>query len=384
MGADPAAGLYLHIPFCQAKCTYCAFNSYAGLEPLHSQYVGAVTHEVGMAGPATWRTVYLGGGTPTVLPLSDLARILEAVERTGRLAPGTEVSIEANPGTVDRAALSTLLSLGVNRLSLGIQTLCDEELQLLGRIHSAAEGLDAFRAARAAGFCNINLDLIFGLPGQSLASWRASLRRALDLAPEHLSLYALSVEPGTPLAAAVEEGDLPSPDPDLAADMYELAEETCAAADYLHYEISNWAREADLRCEHNLIYWRNEEYLGLGAGAHSWSGGQRWANVSLPAEYAALLSRGNRPVSSEEAISRELEMGETMMMGLRLVDEGVTFERFRQRFGADLRQHYALQIEELDGLDLLEVGDSRVRLSPRGRLLANQVFYRFLPEQDSP
>jgi oxygen-independent coproporphyrinogen III oxidase len=379
MEADPSAGLYVHIPFCRAKCAYCDFNSFAGLEPLYSQYVRAVAREMETVAPATLRSVYLGGGTPTVLPLSDLAQILEAVQGGRSLAPAAEVSIEANPGTVDAASLSGLVALGVNRLSLGIQSFDDAELRLLGRIHTAAEALEAFRTARDAGFRNISLDLIFGLPGQSLASWRASLHRALDLAPEHLSLYALSVEPRTPLAGGIERGELPSPDPDLAADMYELAEEACAAAGYFHYEISNWARQGDLRCEHNLVYWRNEDYIGLGAGAHSWARGQRWANVASPPEYTALLSRGASPVASEEAIPPELEMGETMMMGLRLVDEGVTFEGFRRRFGADLRQWYAVEIEELDRLGLLEIGDGRVRLSPRGRLLANQVFYRFLP-----
>jgi oxygen-independent coproporphyrinogen III oxidase len=379
MEADPSAGLYVHIPFCRAKCAYCDFNSFAGLEPLYSQYVRAVAREMETVAPATLRSVYLGGGTPTVLPLSDLAQILEAVQGGRSLAPAAEVSIEANPGTVDAASLSGLVALGVNRLSLGIQSFDDAELRLLGRIHTAAEALEAFRTARDAGFRNISLDLIFGLPGQSLASWRASLHRALDLAPEHLSLYALSVEPRTPLAGGIERGELPIPDPDLAADMYELAEEACAAAGYFHYEISNWARQGDLRCEHNLVYWRNEDYIGLGAGAHSWARGQRWANVASPPEYTALLSRGASPVASEEAIPPELEMGETMMMGLRLVDEGVTFEGFRRRFGADLRQWYAVEIEELDRLGLLEIGDGRVRLSPRGRLLANQVFYRFLP-----
>ena len=381
MDADPAVGLYIHVPFCRAKCAYCDFNSFAGLESLHGQYARAVTREVAAAVPTAWRTIYLGGGTPTVLPLSDLGQLLEAVQRGRSLAPDPEVSIEANPGTVDGAGLASLLRLGVNRLSLGIQSFDDAELRLLGRIHTTAEALEAFRAARRAGFRNISLDLIFGLPGQSLASWQASLQRALELGPEHLSLYALSVEAGTPLAGAIARGEPARPDPDLAADMYELAEEACAAAGYLHYEISNWARQADLRCEHNLIYWRNEDYVGLGAGAHSWARGQRWANVASPLEYTALLFRGASPIASEEAIPRELEMGETMMMGLRLVDEGVSFERFRQRFGTDLRQKYASEIEELDRLALLEVGADRMRLSPRGRLLANQVFYRFLPER---
>lgn len=380
MAGDSAVGLYIHVPFCRAKCAYCDFNSFAGLEPLHGPYVRAVTREVAAQTPFVWRTIYLGGGTPTVLPLSDLAQILEAVQRGRPLASGTEVTIEANPGTVNGTKLSGLFGLGINRLSLGVQSFDDAELQLLGRIHTADEALETFQAARDAGFRNISLDLIFGLPGQSLAAWRASLQRAVDLAPEHLSLYALSVEAGTPLAAAVERGQLPSPDPDLVADMYELAEEACAAAGYTHYEISNWARRDDLQCEHNLIYWRNEDYVGLGAGAHSWSRGRRWSNARSPQVYTDRLSQGASPIASEEAIPLDLEMGETMMMGLRLLDEGVSHARFRQRFGIDLRQKYAADIDELEHLALLEVDERRIRLSRRGRLLANQVFYRFLPE----
>jgi oxygen-independent coproporphyrinogen-3 oxidase len=379
MTTDPAVGLYVHIPFCRAKCAYCDFGSFPNLESLYSQYARAVAREAEAVAPAAVRTVYLGGGTPSVLPLSDLGLTMASILSERSLATGAEVTIEANPGTVDQAKLSGYLGLGINRLSLGIQSFVDEELQLLGRIHAAAEGIQAFRAAREAGFHNISLDLIFGLPGQSLNSWRKSLRQALDLAPEHLSLYALSVEAGTPLAAEIGQGQLASPDPDLAADMYELAEETCAAAGYLHYEISNWARHKDLRCQHNLIYWRNEDYVGLGAGAHSWNRRRRLANVSSPQAYAALLSLGASAVASEEAIPPALEMAETMMMGLRLVEEGVTFARFHRRFDSDLEQQYASQIEELESLALLEIGDDRIRLSSRGRLLANQVFYRFLP-----
>jgi oxygen-independent coproporphyrinogen-3 oxidase len=249
----------------------------------------------------------------------------------------------------------------------------------LGRIHTAAEGIEAFQAIRRAGFDNAGLDLIYGLPGQSLASWRASLEQALALAPEHLSLYALSVEAGTPLAEWIAQGKIPAPDPDLAAEMYELGQETLAAAGYLHYEISNWARGPAFQCRHNLVYWRNHPYLGIGAGAHSWVAGRRWANASPPAEYTDRLLRGESPIAAEEKISPDLEVGETMIMGLRLVAEGVGYRRFRERFGVDLRQRFAPELAELEAAGLIEVGDGRVRLSPRGRLLGNQVFLHFLP-----
>ena len=380
MGSDSPLGLYIHIPFCRAKCTYCDFNSYPGQEALFEDYTTALVWEMEQVGRAQVHTIYVGGGTPTVLPLSHLARILRQVQMCFAAKSDAEVSLEANPGTVGSVLLAGLRALGVNRLSLGVQSFDDQELRLLGRIHTAAEAVKAFGAAREAGFENINLDLIYGLPKQSLATWQTTLAGAVALAPEHLSLYALSVEEGTPLAGQIARGALPQPDPDLGAEMYEVAEEVLATEGYVHYEISNWARDEAHRCLHNLGYWRNEAYLGLGAGAHSWRGGRRWANLASPQAYIAAVLAGKRPVATEEAIGAELEMGETMMMGLRLLDEGVAYERFRARFGCDLRQRYAAEMAELAQLDLIETDAHRVRLSRRGRLLGNQVFMRFLPD----
>lgn len=374
-----AIGLYVHVPFCRARCAYCDFNSYAGLEDLYAGYVQALAREMAAAGPRRAGTVYIGGGTPTVLPLALLAEILAAARRGFSLDDDAEISLEANPGTVDARFLSGLRELGVNRLSLGVQSLDDAELRLLGRIHSAAQAVEAFQAARQAGLENVNLDLIYGLPGQSLAAWQASLSRALELGPEHLSLYALSLEECTPLAGRVLRGELPAPDPDLAAEMYDWAEAACAAAGYEHYEISNWAREPRLRCRHNLATWRNEPYLGVGAGAHSWAGGRRWWNVARPAEYAARLMAGASPVDGAEEIPTGLEMAETAILGLRLLEEGLSLVRFRLRFGVDPRRQYAAELDELLALGLVELDAERLRLTQRGHLLANQAFYRFLP-----
>ena len=377
-------GLYVHIPFCRAKCGYCDFSSYSGLEALFDGYTAALIREMAaaraQAAPARVRTLYLGGGTPTVLPPSLLVQILDAIRGTFSVDPEAEVSIEANPGTVDAETLALIRASGVNRLSLGVQSLDDGELRRLGRIHTAAEAVKAFQAARQAGFDNLSLDLIYGQPGQSLASWRASLEQALDLRPEHLALYALTVEEDTPLAAAIECHELPEPDADLAADMYELAQNMLVAAGLVHYEISNWARSTSLLCRHNLIYWRNEPYLGLGAGAHSWLGGRRWSNTALPARYMEQVLGGEPYVETEEVIDPELEMGETMMLGLRLLEEGVSYERFRERFGLDLEQRYAGPLADLKQLGLLESDGERVTLTGRGRLLGNQVFLRFLPD----
>ncbi|MDD3826766.1 MAG: radical SAM family heme chaperone HemW [Anaerolineae bacterium] len=377
---DPGAiGLYIHVPFCLARCAYCDFNSYAGQKDLWDGYVRALAGEMEGAGPARAGSVYVGGGTPTVLPVALLAEILGAARRSFTLDGDAEVSIEANPGTVDGPALGRLRELGVNRLSLGVQSLDEDELRLLGRIHSAGQAIEAFHAARQAGLENVNLDLIYGLPGQSMATWRASLSRALEMGPEHLSLYALSLEEGTPLASRVLRGELPVPDPDVAAEMYEWAEAACAAAGYEHYEISNWAREPRFRCRHNLATWRNEPYLGFGAGAHSWAGGRRWWNVARPADYAARVMAGDSPVDGAEEISPALEMAETTILGLRLLEEGLSLARFRGRFGVGARQRYTAELDELSALGLVELDAERLRLTRRAHLLANQVFYRFLP-----
>jgi oxygen-independent coproporphyrinogen-3 oxidase len=372
--------LYVHVPFCQAKCSYCDFNSYPGLEDLFDDYTVGLVRELEWLEPGRIQTVYIGGGTPTVLPLPHLAQLLSGMQDILALSLDTEITIEANPGTVDSYTLSGLRLLGVNRLSLGVQSFDHEELLRLGRIHSAAEAARAFRTARQAGFDNINLDLIYGLPAQALATWQDTLKRALDLQPDHLSLYALTVEANTPLAAAIVGAELSAPDPDLAADMYEFAQEFLSAAGFAHYEISNWARTPGHACQHNLTYWRNEAYLGIGAGAHSWWNDRRWSNTARPSDYLAQVLAGQQPVANKEIISPELEMSETMIMGLRLLDEGVNYGRFRERFGIDPRISFSDEVKELVDLGLLQTDGGAVKLTARGRLLGNQVFLRFLPE----
>jgi len=383
--AELPLGLYIHIPFCQTKCTYCDFASQPVRPALLRPYLEAVCAEFRrIARGSAIRTLYVGGGTPTILPPKLLLELLQTVHHVCDTSGLTEITVEANPGTLDMARLEVLRQVGVTRLSLGIQSFDDDELRLLGRIHTATQAKAAFLAARSALEATLNLDLIFGLPRQTLARWAATLEQALALRPEHLSLYALSVEPGTPLACWITTGQVPAPDPDLAADMYELAQTSLEAAGYRHYEISNWALRSpdrDHRCQHNLIYWRNEPYLGLGAAAHSWHEGWRWHNVVDPENYISRLAAGQNPIEEREYIGlgSALEMGETMMMGLRLVEEGVSYERFRARFGRELVEVYERELKELEKLGLLELNGERVRLTARGRLLGNQVFGRFLP-----
>jgi oxygen-independent coproporphyrinogen III oxidase len=414
--------LYLHIPFCAVRCAYCDFNTYAGLERLHEPYTAALIQEIRRAGdergrPAV-RTIFIGGGTPTVLPPPLLADVLDACREAFEVAADAEITSEANPGTVDQAHFTALAGMGVNRLSMGVQSFDDGELAWLGRIHNAAEAEAALHAARTAGFTNINLDFIFGLPGQVPATWSRTLARAVGLAPEHLSLYSLTVEPGTPLFDQARRGMIAEPDDDLAADLYALACDALAAGGYEQYEISNWARRRDqesgirdqeagvrsqesesasqlphsqnswsgfqlpassFQCRHNLVYWRNQPYLGFGAGAHSFAEERRWWNVKPVPEYIGRIADGRSPERTGEIIDRRLAMGETMMLGLRLVQEGVADARFRARFGVGLDETFGAEIGWLVRRGLLERLPDRVRLTPEGRLLGNQVFAEFLP-----
>ena len=370
------AGIYIHIPFCRAKCAYCDFNSYAGAEHWIPQYQQALLYEIarslGGRGVAA-RTVFLGGGTPTLLPAEHLSALLHAVPLD---ASCDEISIEANPGTVTADELVLLRRSGMNRISLGVQSMDDTELALLGRIHDRETAIASFALARAAGFDNINVDLIFGMPGQALSTWRRTLDDVLRLEPEHIALYALTLEPGVPLSAAIECGTLPVPDDDAMAEMYEWAEDRLSSGGYVHYEISNWSLPGR-ECTHNLIYWRNEPYLGLGAGAWSFWQGHRWGNVTGIAEYVAACDDAGSTVGESETVSAAQEMADTVILRLRLV-EGIRFEAFEARFGHPLLRVYGPQVDRLVMLGLLERDERGIRLTRRGRLLGNEVFEQFL------
>ncbi|MGH2517822.1 MAG: radical SAM family heme chaperone HemW, partial [Ktedonobacterales bacterium] len=290
--------LYLHIPFCSAKCHYCDFNSYAGMLGLRERYVEALRSEIALAGararvmkgqPRRCRTIFFGGGTPSLLEAEQVRVLLEAASEAFQLDADTEVTLEANPGTLEYERLDRVRALGVNRLSMGAQSFDADLLRWMGRIHSPREIETAVMAGRSAGFANINLDFIYALPGQSLHTWSDTLDRALALAPEHLSLYSLIVEEGTPLFKWVQQGSVKPADEDIAADMYELAEERLAAAGYSHYEISNWAKPG-FECRHNLTYWHNLPYIGLGAGAHGWFDGHRYSEARPIRSYITSVS----------------------------------------------------------------------------------------------
>jgi len=402
MNDSPHLGLYLHIPFCERKCPYCDFNTYAGMEALHQATVDALCAEMAqraeLVAGRTVTTIFIGGGTPTVLDASQLQQLFEAMHRQFRVAETAEITCEANPGTVDREKFAALRALGVNRLSMGVQSFRPAELQFLGRIHSVEDVHLAYDTARRVGFDNINLDFIFGLPGQTVNGWQATLDHALALAPEHISLYSLIVEPNTPLFHWVESGKVAEPDDDCAADLYEMAMAQLAQAGYSHYEVSNWARHAatddacretpHFACHHNLIYWRNQDYLGIGPGAHSHlrrtgcddAGERRWGNRKPVTGYHRRVARGEALEEFVEEITPRLAMAESMMVGLRLVREGVRHDRFAAQHGVASTDIFQAELNRLCADGLLTVDDVRIRLTERGLLMGNQVFLQFLPE----
>lgn len=370
------------------------------MESLVPAYVEALAEEVRMAGeamgahrPADVHTVYFGGGTPSLLDGQQVDSILGAVRRWFALRTDAEITLEANPGTVDDARLGRLRAAGVNRLSMGAQSRHTHELDLLERAHAPGDVVSAVGAARRAGFDNLSLDLMYGLPHQTVEPWAASLRWAIDLGVDHLSLYALTLEHGTPLQHRVEQGHVAAPDPDRAADMYEAATEMLAASGFVQYEISNWARmdaefpgeQLSFACRHNLQYWRNEPYLGLGAGAHGYALGWRYHNVRSPHAYVSRIQHGaaveapcTPAVAARRRIGRDEEMDDTMLLGFRLTSEGISLGRFAERFGEDPRLHYDSRLAELGSSGLVEAEADRLRLTPAGRILGNQVFQAFV------
>src|SRR5712692_59655 len=379
--------LYLHIPFCHTRCHYCDFNTYAGILPLREPYVRALITEIELAGklaqladgtPRRSRTIFFGGGTPSLLTVEQITRLLNACHKAFAVDELAEITLEANPGTLSREQLAGLRAAGVNRLSMGSQSFDAELLKTLGRIHSPREIVQALHNARAAGFTSINLDFMFGLPGQTMRHWQETLDQALALRPEHFSLYSLIIEEGTPFYTWTSEGRITPGDEDLCADMYEYADERLQAEGYENYEISNWALPGH-QCRHNLTYWHNLPYLGMGAGAYSCFGGRRFSNVLAPLEYIRLLKARLRPEAESETIERVQEMTETAFLELRTA-MGIHLPSFEQRFSETLAQFVGDRLCAVEAAGLLEQTAEWLRLSKRGRLVGNEVFLRLLPD----
>lgn len=390
--------LYVHIPYCPRKCLYCDFNSYGGTARAgHEAYVAALEREMehwarrfasgslpapppGIpAGDPVVATVFTGGGTPTQLDADLLARVIRRIRELFPVAPDAEFTVEANPGSVDVEGekLAAAREAGANRISLGVQAIQDDLLRRLGRVHTAREAEEAVRLARLAGFRNLNVDLMYGLPGQTADHFRETLEWAVAQGPDHVSAYSLIVEDGTAFHSLYETGRLLLPPEEEEEAMDRLAESFLAARGYERYEISNYARPG-YRCRHNLVYWGNEEYLGLGAGAHSYLGGRRFWNVRLPAAYRqAVLERGTAEEGGE-VLDLSGQMAETMILGLRLTD-GVEEERFLRRFGRSLAEVYGAVLDRLERAGLVARAGGRWRLTPRGLRLGNRVWAEFLP-----
>lgn len=381
-------GLYLHVPFCESKCIYCDFNSYAHLEEKYAPFVEAICQDlrrgVGWDLPgaddcagAEIATIFMGGGTPTTLQPTQIARILQSAHERYNIAPGAEITMEANPGTISLEKFTGYLQAGINRVSMGVQVLDDAMLKKLGRIHTAEGALESYALARQAGFNNINLDFIYGLPGQDLAYLGRMLDRllAVEPLPEHLSCYSLIVEEHTPLYIGVMRGLIKVPDEDEVADMYELILERLAGAGYIQYEISNFSRSKP--CAHNLIYWHDQRYLAFGPGASGYWDQMRYTTILSPADYIERVAQGQSVISERTCVPVTEEMGEFMILGLRLND-GVSKSDFRRRFGLQLEEQYPDELEGLTEAGLLSTMNDHVKLTDRGRLLGNEAFERFI------
>lgn len=377
-----AAGVYLHIPFCKSRCSYCDFatdvyRDAAGVE----RYVTALSREIktpkaGTAGTAERHeidTIYFGGGTPSLLSADQVERILAAVAGMFDVNRDAEVTMEMNPATVTPEKLREFRRLGVNRASFGVQTFNDRDLKLLARGHDADDARNTFAMLRDAGFTNISFDLIAGLPGQTLSDWRRNLDEALSMQPEHLSLYLLEVHEATPLAEQIRSGRRPLPDEELAAEMYELMLNETAAAGFEQYEISNFSRPG-FASRHNTKYWRLEPVFGYGVSAHSFDGVERFANERDTAAYVSLIDENG----SAEVVREKIDAAsEFVFLGLRL-NGGISLREYSERFGAELTERYGRDIERLVEDGLVDLDANTIRLTRKGMLFSNEVFAVFV------
>lgn len=373
------AGLYIHIPFCSSRCSYCDFATGIYQTELAERYVRALVAEIENStnDGARVDTIYFGGGTPSLLDPAQLKRILRASRDCFDLDQAAEITLEINPGSATRARLYEFRELGINRASFGAQTFDDRELAKLGRSHTASDTRRTFHDLRAADFANVSFDLIAGLPGQTLAGWERNVAEALELRPEHLSFYLLEVHSGTPLAQHIERGIQPKPDDDLAAVMYESMLEQAEAAGYEHYEISNLCRPG-FQSRHNTKYWTAEPYFGFGCSAHSYDGkNRRWSNQRDVVEYVKLVERGLEPRVEEHNLTIQELRSEAVFLGLRLM-RGLSLQDYQRSFGVDLRTERSGDLERFREAGLVEVEGDLIRLTRNGALLSNEVFSAFV------
>lgn len=374
-------GLYLHFPFCKSKCFYCDFNSY----PLRNDkellvYISSLQKEISIYSKklrnVTLKTIYLGGGTPTLLSGELIGNIINFCKHNFNITQNIEITIEANPGTVDKKKLEIMLSSGVNRLSLGAQSFNNYLLKKLGRIHTAQDTISSYYQARKSGFNNINIDIMFALPDQTLLDFQNSIKKALSLRPDHLSLYNLTIEKGTAFYNYYKQGILNLPDEDLEYEMYDWAIKYLKKNNFEHYEISNFALPSK-RSIHNQIYWNNQPYLGIGAGATSFIEGYRYINYKDPKFYIKNIKNGKLPIDKGERLTLHKRMIETIILNLRTKD-GLIYQKFYNQFGMKVDKVFYNSINKLIDLGLLRKDNYKIQLTAKGLFLANYVFREFI------
>lgn len=377
---DKRIGLYVHIPYCRQKCNYCDFNSYASMEGTVPEYFNALNNEISsysdMLQGFTVKTVFIGGGTPSYVDSKYVHQLMSSLNRQMNIECDAEISIETNPGTLTEEKLSVYREAGINRLSIGLQVWQNSLLKYLGRIHNIEDFTTNYKLALKAGFNNINVDLIFGIPGQSIKEWTDTIDNISQLDITHLSCYSLKIEEGTPFGLQLEKGKLKAVEDELDREMYWLAIEKLRSSGFKQYEISNFAREG-YECRHNLVYWNAEEYVGLGAGAHSYFNKKRFNNAEDIYRYSSLIKNNESSIENVQAIDEQDAMSEYMILRLRLV-EGVCSRDFEQRFGVSLTTKYSKQIERLALSGLADFNGNRLTLTQKGLDLANQAFVEFI------
>lgn len=372
------SSLYIHIPFCATKCYYCAFNTYSFHKEQAKVYLDALQAEMALYAPQTapLKTIFIGGGTPSILSANALKQLFSDIYRHFQISSDVEITVECNPGTVDSEKLSVMRNAGVTRLSFGLQAMHDETLSQLGRIHTVEEFLHSYRLAREHGFDNINTDLIFALPEQTMDAWQHTLRETISLEPEHISTYNLVMEEATPFYDWWKAGELILPSEDTEADMFQWTAETLTSHGYMHYEICNFAKP-NREVKHNLVYWNNQEYVGLGVGACGYIDGVRYTNIRGIPPYIEALSKRNKPIAETERLTGHAEKAETLMLALRK-REGICLAEYEQRFGEKLDVAFGDTIKKWMDLGLLEQNETHLRLTQRGLFLANEVFVELM------
>lgn len=373
-----ASSVYIHIPFCATKCYYCAFNTYTFHKEQAKVYLQALRTEMELYASDTdpLQTIFIGGGTPSILSADSLTQLFADIHQHFQTTPDAEITVECNPGTVDSEKLHVMKDNGVNRLSFGLQAMQDKTLKQLGRIHSVAEFLQSYRLAREGGFENINIDLIFALPGQKMEAWQHTLNEVISLEPAHISAYNLIMEETTPFYEWWQAGKLHLPSEDTEADMFQYTIETLTAHGYMHYEICNFARP-NSTARHNLVYWNNQSCIGLGVGASGYVNGVRYSNIRGIAPYIDELSERNKPIADTERLTGDAEKSETLMLALRK-QEGISLNAYQDRFGEEIEVAFGDILKKWLDLKLLERTATHLRLTPRGLFLANEVFVELM------